>query len=200
AILHRERLRQQALRHQIERLASPWVLDAALGERATSRTVAALGGDVGDLARWVDPGLDAEELMTLVRHATTVALSALMGEGATVQLSHAEMIIALFASEQGLAAAADAAVRASTRIARALDRRFGGFVERSPGIAVTHAELGDSDPTDAFFAAVGAAASLQGHAEGRILVDRRIAEVLPAHLRSMSELAGELAGVYEVRA
>lgn len=203
AMLHRERLRQQALRHQIERFASPWVLEAALGEQQTGgRMVAALFCDVGDLARWVDPGLDAEELMTLVRRATTAALGALMGEGATVQLSHAEMIIGLFASEAGLAPAAQAAARAATRIVRALDRRFGGFVERSPGVAITHAELPEDDASAAFFSAVGAAAALQGHAEGRILVDRQIADVLEGNLRSLSELPGDAAGtsVYEVRA
>jgi len=205
AMLHRERLRQQALRHQIERFASPWVLDAALGERATGgRSVAALFCDVGDLARWVDPGLEPEELMTIVRRATTVALGALMREGATVQLSHAEMIMGLFASDEGFERAAQAAVSAATQIVRALDRRFGGFVERSPGVAITHAELPEHDAAAAFFAAVGVAATLQGGAEGRILVDPRIAGALVGTVRSLAELSGDHFGVggtvYEVRA
>lgn len=204
AMLHRERLRQQALRHQIERFASPWVLDAAFADRGGEgpRNVAALFCDLGELTRFADAGMEPEELMTLVRRATTTALGVLMREGATVQVSHAEMVVGLFGSEAGVAPAAQAAVRAATQIARALDRRLGGFAERSPGVAITHAELPEDDASSAFFAAVGAAATLQSSADGRILVDERIAGALEASVRAIDqrELTGVSGNVYEVRA
>lgn len=178
AMLHRERLRQQALRHDIERFASPWVLDAAFGKAASTRSVAALFCDLGELTRTADVSLDPDEVMTLVRRATASVLQVLMREGATVQLSHAEMIVGLFASENGIASAARAASRAASQIVRALDRRFGGFVERSPGVAITHAELVKGNEADAFFAAISHAATLQSSADGRIVVDETIGAAL----------------------
>lgn len=204
AMLHRERLRQQALRHQIERFASPWALDAAFGPRRNGRTVAALLCDVGDLAGSVDTGTDPESLMAIVRRVTTLTLAGLMAEGATAQLSHSELIVGLFASADGLVPAAQAAVRAATTIVRTLDRELAGLVARTPGLAITHAELPEGDPTEAFFAAVGAAANLQRNAHGRILVDEKIATVLSDSPQAPMEHTGELPGVngkiYEVRA
>ncbi len=206
AMLHRERLRQQALRHQISRFASPVLLEAAFAGRAPSgeQTVAALFCDVSELARFADVGLDPEALVGFLRNATAVALDVLMREGATVQVSHGEMLVGMFADARGLGAASAAAVRAARQIVRALDRRFGGLASRSPGVAVTHARLPDARAAEAFFSAVGTAANLQSHAEGRILVDEQIAGALGSARASATELAGHLAGieatVYEVPA
>ncbi len=203
AMLHRERLRQQALRHQIERFASPWALDAAFGARRNGRTVAALLCDVGELAGSLDASTDPESLMAIVRGVTTMTLAGLMAEGATAQLSHSELIVGLFASAEGIVPAARAAVRAATAIVRTLDHELAGLVVRTPGLAITHAELPEGDPTEAFFAAVGAAANLQRSAHGRILVDEKIASVLSDTPHAFTEHAGELPGVqgkiYEVR-
>jgi hypothetical protein len=203
AMLHRERLRQQALRHQIERFASADVLDAAFAGRrsAADRGVATLFCDAGELARYADAELDPEEIMALVRRATTAALDALMREGATAQVSHGEIVVGLFASDGALERAAAAAVRAATRIVRSLDRRFGGFVERSPGIGVTLATLASGEGAGpAFLSAVSAAATLQQRAEGRILVDQRIADAAGITVRSGGEAPSMTAAEYEVRA
>jgi hypothetical protein len=190
AMLHQQRLRQQALRHQIERFASPWVLDAAFGTRK-ARSIATLLCDVGDLARFV--ASDPESLMALVRHVTTSTLAALMAEGATAQLSQSELILGFFDSPH-------AAVRAATTIVRTLDRQD----VRSPGLAITHAELPDQEPLESFYAAVGSAANLQRSADGRILVDASIASALAGTNHTVIEYAGDVAGVhgkvYEVRA
>jgi len=200
ALLHRERLRQQALRHQIERFASPWALNAAFGERARDqrRAVATVLCDVGDVARFVATGEDPEELMAIMRRATMAALAALMAEGATAQLSHSELIVGLFTSADGPDSAARAAVRAATAIVRRLERELGGVA--SPGLAITHTELPDGDPTEAFFAAIGSAANLQRGAEGRILVDESIAAVLADSLHTVVEHTSVHGKVYEVRA
>lgn len=205
AMLHRERLRQQALRHQIERFASPWVLDAAFGERsrAGKRVVATLLCDVGELARFVEAGTDPEALRAIVRRVTTSALNALMAEGATAQYSHSELIVGLFASSGDAAAPARAAAAAATAIVRTLDRELAGLT-RLPGLAITCAELPDGDATEVFFAAVGSAANLQREADGRILVDEVIARGLSGSSHEVVQQSGEHPGVqgkvYEVRA
>lgn len=203
AMLHRDRLRQQALRHQLERFVSTDVLEAVIGAGAPPTHGAALFVDASELVHAADPSTRADQLVELVRHATTATLAALMRAGATVQLSHAELIVALFASRDGLPAVANAAVGAATAIVHALDRRHGGFVDRPPGIAVTHAALSADAGATPLFAAVGAAASLAGAADGRILIDDAIAGALHAGLRSLVADAGVVgdtgARTYEVR-
>jgi GAF domain-containing protein len=204
AMLHGERLRQQALRQQISRFASPVLLEAAFSGRAPegSAAVVALFCDVGELARFADAGSDSEKLAGLVRQATAIALEALMREGATVQIANREMLVGLFADPRGRHGAAQAAVRTATRIVRALDRRFGGLAARCPAVAITHADLPDARAADVFFAAVGTAANLQRHAEGRILVDEEIATALGGHLQVAADVSGQLdrsnVSVYEV--
>jgi putative methionine-R-sulfoxide reductase with GAF domain len=202
AMLHRERLRQQALRHQIERFASPRLLEAALGDRdpGLEPAIVTLFCDAGEIARYAGAELDHERLMALVRRATTSALHALMAGGATAQVSQSEIVVALFA-EDGTSVAAQAAVAAARQIVRALDRRFGGFVDRSPGIGIARATLGDGEGRiPAFLAAVGAAASLQQRADGRILVDQHVADAAGIALPSAANAAGAIAAAYEVTA
>ena len=205
AMLHRDRLRQQALRHQIERFLSPEVLDAAFGGASGGgeRTAAALFCDATELTRFADPGIPPDQLMELVLRVTTACASVLIRRGATLQISQAELIVALFVSEGGPRHAAEAAVEAATEIVHTLDRRFGGFADRAPSIAITHAVLPADGPAPAFFAAVGAAASLQALAEGRILIDERVADALGEHHRSSIGEAGDRGDdgsrMYEVR-
>jgi hypothetical protein len=189
-----ERLRQQALRHQISRFASSVLLDAAFRSPRPG-AVAALFCDLSELARFADAGLEPEALIDFVQEARALALDALMGEGATVQVSQGEMLVGLFADEGGLGTAAHRAVRTACRMVRLLDRRVGGLAARGPGIAVTHAHLPDARAASVFFSVVGAAANLQRQAEGRILVDPEIAAALGANL---SVAAGVEPTVYEV--
>jgi len=206
AMLHRDRLRQQALRYQIERFVSAEVLDAAFagGEPGGAHTAAALFCDASELTHYADPSVSPEQLRELVVRATTTCASVLIREGATVQISQAELLVALFVCDRGLPHAAQAAVRAAQQIVQALERRSGGFAERAPSVAITYALLPADGPAPAFFAAVGAAANLQALADGRILVDEQIAEVLGEHLRSsMGETSERGEGgsrIYEVRA
>jgi hypothetical protein len=206
AMLHRDRLRQQALRHQIERFVSADVLDAAVGQAGATheRAAAALFCDASELTHHADPNIAADQLMELVLRATTRCASVLIRHGATVQISQGELIVALFvASDEQLRSAADAAVRAATEITQVLDRRFGGFGEHPPSIAITCVKLPAVDAAPAFFAAVGAAATLHEIAQGRILLDEHIASALGDQLRaSVAETRdGAVAAsrMYEVR-
>lgn len=175
ATLHRDQLRQQALRNRIERFVSPSLVEIALTGHAQSGddAIAVLVFDVGDLARALDPDLSDDEVLSSMLRAASIAVDVLLEHEASVSTAQGEMIVALFGREDGFGESARAAARAASALVRRLDRRFGGPLARCPGVGV--ARVAD---VESFFAGVGAAATLQSAADGRILVDPAIAEVL----------------------
>jgi class 3 adenylate cyclase len=178
AMLHRARLREQALRLQAERYASASLCDLALGEAKGRRAVPVFFADLGELARRAASALGPEALAAIVERATSVALALLFERGATVEVTQGEVIVALFAADAPFADLAARAASAATALARATARRLGGFAEASPGVGVTHAELGDGAGLPELLAAVSRAADLERAARGRVFVDERIAAEL----------------------
>jgi hypothetical protein len=191
AMLHRDQLRQQALRNQIERYVSPTLLEAALegcDDDARKEAVAVLFCDAGELARSMDAAASPEEVLGAMLAATSAATDVLLAHGATVSSVQGEMLVALFCADPrgvgegartpGAArSSATRAVQASVALIRRLDQRYDGPFPRSPGIGIAlipaeRVAVGELEP---FFEGVGAAATIQAEADGRILVDAAIA-------------------------
>jgi hypothetical protein len=192
AMLHRDQLRQQALRNQIERFVSPTLLEAALEScepDARDEPLAVIFSDVGELARSMDASATAGAVVGAMLGATSVAVSVLLEHGATVNTAQGEMIVALVCAQPGGAKAASRALDAAVALARRLDSRFGGPLPRSPGIGVALLELPATADLAPFFEAIGAAASLQAAADGRILAEDRIASALPPEVAERLDLS-----------
>lgn len=180
AMLHRDQLRQQAMRNQIERFVSPTLLEAALeGTEPSLRDApfAALFCDVAQLARSMDAAASTEDVLEAMLEAASAAIDTLLEHGGTVSTSQGEMIVALFGSTEARSGAARAAL-AGTALARRLGRASGGIVDGAPGIGIAHLGCGQGQELSAFLEGVGTAASLQAEAAGRILVDSSIAASL----------------------
>ncbi len=200
AMLHRDQLRQQALRNQIERFVSPSLLEAALegcSDEARKEPIAVLFCDIGELARSMDASASTEVVLAAMLGATSAAIDVLLEHGGTVSTAQAEMLVALFGAGDGAASAAERATGAAKALVRRLDSRFGGPVARSPGVGVAHLVLSQTADAAPFYDGVGTAASLQAEAEGRILID---AETRAALLSSASAERDEGAAetIYEV--
>ena len=178
AMLHRDQLRQQALRSQIERFVSPALLEAALedlGPQARTRPMVVAYFEVSELARSMDARAATDEVLGAMSLATSVAVDVLLTHGATLSTAHGDMIVAVFgestvegtsAVDRALAAAVDLVVR--------LDRKHGGPLSRCPGLGIGRCAAGGSATSETFFECVGVAASLQSQAEGRILVEAEL--------------------------
>ncbi len=183
AMLHRDQLRQQALRNRIERFVSPALVEIALENHARTESgpapIAVLVCDVSDLARTLDPDLSDDAVLESMLGATSVAMEVLLAHDASVSIAQGEMIVALFGTAEGFEASVGAAVEAARALVHRLDRRFGGILARSPGIGIARVE-----DADGFFSGVGVAATLQSGAEGRILVDRAVGAVVSRALAS----------------
>lgn len=208
AMLHRDQLRQQAMRNQIERFVSPALLEAALEDTEPSlrgEPLAALFCDVAQLARSMDATASAEDVLSAMLHAASAAIDTLLEHGATVSSSQGEMIVALFAAAHDRSGAARA-VTAGRDLARRLDRASGGMLDGAPGIGIAHLDREQAQDASSFLEGVGVAASLQAEAAGRILVDASIAAALSSAPSSVHLLSAETISaprgpiaVYEVR-
>ncbi len=190
ARLHRDQLRQQALRNRIERFVSPSLVEIALQDHAHDEDgqpapIAVLVCDVGDLAHTLDPDLSDDEVLASMLAAMSIAMEVLLAHDASVSVAQGEMIVALFGRREGFQASARAAADAARALARRLDRRFGGELARSPGVGI-----GQVTSAEEFFPGVSAAAVLQSGAEGRILVDAHVARVLPQPCEPVPPLGG----------
>ncbi|MBX7191103.1 MAG: GAF domain-containing protein [Sandaracinaceae bacterium] len=179
AMLHREQLRQQALRNQIERFVSPALLESALedlGEQARRRPMSVVYFDVSGLSRSMDARAAAEQVLEAMLVATSTAIDVLLAHGATVGTAQGEMVVGLLGdsptSEPTEKQSAGArALAAAIALVQRLDRRFGGPLARCPGIGIARIAAGAGAGPEAFFEGVGVAASLQSQSEGRILVE-----------------------------
>lgn len=204
AMLHRDQLRQQALRNQIERFVPASLVDVALEGRGDTREgFAVLFCDIGAITRTLDPGLSPAEVVSAIRGASTTALDVLLAHGASVGTAQGDMLVALFGREPSFSGSAHCALAAASALLRRLDRRFGGPIERPPGIGIARVEPSDGDGTRTFYEGVGVAATLQSAADGRILVDHEVATTLPIEARSAIERVSGPRGmidVHEVRA
>lgn len=184
AMLHRDQLRQHALRNQIERFVSPRLLEAALEgctEDGRKGSIAVLFCDVGAVTRSMDRAATTEVVLAAMLGATSTAIDVVLEHGGTVSTPNGEMIVALFCGRgAGTAGAAEQATLAASMLVRRLDRRFGGPLARSPGIGVAHLVLVPTADATPFYEGVGTAASLQAGADGRILVDAEIVSALRA--------------------
>lgn len=215
AMLHRDQLRQQALRNQIERFVSPSLLEAALedlGEQARKRPLIVVYFDVSELSRSMDQRAAAEQVLGAMLTATCAAIDVLLAHGATVSTAQGEMVVGLFGEPTQDAGAARRALDAAVALTRQLDRRHGGPLARCPGIGI--GRFVPQGSLDAFFEGVGVAATLQSHSEGRILVEADVVREsivhplgaapserpVPELVRGASvETARGLVEVYEVR-
>ena len=175
ATLHRDQLRQQALRNRIERFVSPALVEIALEghARAEDEPIAVLVFDVGDLSRALDPELSADDVLAAMLEATSLAVDVLLEHGASVSTAQGELIVALFGREAGFGESARAATAAASALLCRLDPRRGGVLSHCPGVGVACVR-----DASAFFSGVAVAATLQSAAEGRILVDARVAAAL----------------------
>jgi hypothetical protein len=180
AMLHRDQLRQQELRNQIERFVPPALVDVALEGRGVgvSEPLAVLFCDVGTITRSLDRAMSASDMVAALHAATTTALDVLVGHGASVGAAHGEMLVALFGQEPDFTGSADRAASAASEIVRRLDRRFGGALDRSPGVGIARVDPSAGEGLSAFYEGVGVAATLQAAADGRILVEDPVASVL----------------------
>ncbi len=208
AMLHRDQLRQQAMRGQIERFVSPTLLEAALEGADPSlehEALAVLFCDVGQIARSMDASASAGDVLAAMLHAASAAIDVLLEHGATLNTAQGEMIIALFAATAEISAAARAASAAGA-LGKRLDRASGGMLDGAPGIGIAELSRGAGQEHASFLEGVGTAASLQAEAAGRILVEASIAarlspgtapfELVPAE--KVSAPRGSV-DVYEVR-
>ncbi|MFK7990867.1 MAG: GAF domain-containing protein [Sandaracinaceae bacterium] len=172
ALLHRDQLREQALRAQIERYVSPELLRAAVTDSEAPR-LAVLYGDLGALARSIAPEASADDVVESYRLASSIAVDALLATRATVNVSRSEMLIACFLHPGGFEASARAAVDAAKELGRVLEAAFGV----RPGFGVAAAGTSDSG---AFLSGVGAAAMLESMAHGRVWIDAEVAREVPS--------------------
>ena len=176
AMLHREQLRQQALRGRIERFVSPLLAESTLSAE-TAWPVPVLVCDLGEVSRSADAALGTAALVEVLAGALVATLDELLARGATVNTVQGDMLVAVFASETELHAGAAAA----TAAARALARRVAG----SQGLGAPGIGLSAAPDAVSLLQAIGIAASLQAAAGGRILADTGIARALdPAELTS----------------
>lgn len=180
ALLHRDHLRQQALRNQIERFVPPALMDVALEGRAgpSTEALAVLFCDVGTITRSLDGAMSAAEVVTALHAATATALDVLVDHGAVVGTPQGEMLVALFGHAPYFDGSAEAAASAATTIVHKLERRFGGSLDRGPGIGIARVDTEGSEVLRAFYEGVGVAATLQAAADGRILAEDSVASVL----------------------
>lgn len=180
AMLHRDQLRQQALRSQIERFVPASLLDAALEGRTRrgGEPLAVLFCDVGMAARTLDATLSTAEVVRAISGATSSALEVLIEHGAAVGTARGEMLVGLFGQSDDFRASARSAASAASTLLRRLDRRFGGPIDGSPGVGIARIGTERSEDGGTFYEGVGVAATLQAAAEGRILVDDQVALAL----------------------
>jgi hypothetical protein len=173
ALLHRDQLRRQALRGQIERFVSPLLLGAALESPGVGspERAAVLYCDLGSLARSITSEASAREVLDSLLLATSIAVDALLAVEATVNVSQSEMLVAAFPHRHGFEASAKAAVTAARQFGMVLEAALGA----RPGVGLAAADASDEA---AFLVGVGTAAMLQSIAEGRLLIDDAIAETL----------------------
>jgi len=175
ALLHREQLRQQAMRNQIERFVSPMIADAMREDAPEmvrkGEPVAMLFAElrhVGyDSARVAPDALAARAL-----EVGSVILHELLRRGAMVDAPQPEMVVAVFARRR-FATAIDDAIEAARAIA---DRAAVGVV------------AGTLVDARGFVRDVSRAATLQSRADGRIVVDARCAEELGDRVRTFGEV------------
>jgi adenylate cyclase len=199
AQLHRERLRELALRHQVERLVSSRLLDVVF-DRGVPRDGADLAIAFCDLRQLssLEPHADPERLLLRVEAGVVDAVDAFLGEGATVDTPQGELVVGVFWDHQGLPAAASRAIRASRLLVERLHRDGRG----GPGIGIAAATIAPGEGTG-LRAGLNAAAMLQYESEGRVLVDYPVAEAVPGFQfrpAGQRELPGGPAPIFEVPA
>jgi hypothetical protein len=200
ALLHRDHVRQQALRNQIERFVPPALMDVALEGRrgAESEPLAVLVCDLGTITRSLDAMLSPAEIVGALHAATATTLDVLVDHGAVVGTPQGEMVVALFGHTPFFDGSAEAAAGAATEIVRRLDRRFGGSLDRSPGIGIARIDPREGEGARPFYDGVGVAATLQAAADGRILVEHPVAEVLSGGRCSVVERVPHPRGMIDV--
>lgn len=180
ALLHRDRLREQALRSQIERFVSPALLEIAAEGRAAAHgdAVAVLVCDLSELMRSLDASLSPAEVLAEILAAASVALDVLLAHDAIVGTTQGETMVAFFGDGSEFRAAAQRAAAAATALARRLASR--GTAEGRPGVGIARVEPGLEDDPRRFYEGLGVAALLGAAAQGRVLCDDAVAEALPA--------------------
>lgn len=174
AQLHRERMRELALRHQVERFVSPRLLEAVFDGPipATGAHVAIAFCDLRQVTS-VEPDTDPERLIRRVEFGVTAAFDAFVSEGAVVDAPQGELVVGVFWDAAGLGAAAARAIRASQALMRRLEREGRG----GPGVGIASAAV-PADDALALRAGINAAAVLQSESEGRVLVDYDVIEAV----------------------
>lgn len=195
AELHRNRMREMALKHHLQRYVSPLLVDAvSQGPSGPPRALALLFCDLSG----AEPSAAApDSVVVRMEVRLTRAVEVLLGHGAVVDLPQGEMILAAFEGE-GLGTRS---VQAAFDLIAAIASDAGeGEV---PGVGITVADLASDDGGHALAEALSAAAVLQGASGGRVLVDYDVRSALTDrhHLTQVSgiELPGDRTVVFEVR-
>jgi len=203
AMLHRDRLRQQALRGRLERWVSPWLAEAALAGRDRVDQAVVLFCDLGAIPERLSEDLPPHAVLELLDQVMTCALDELLQHDATVSTPHGEMILGLFVHEDGFDASAQSAAVAARGLASRLQNTSAGDAISVPGIGMATITVDPSD-RERFRAGVNAAAALQAASGSGVYVDAPI----EAAVREIVNVAaiGEMdlptgpSQVYEVRA
>ncbi len=173
AILHQGQLEEQARRGDIERFISPDLISTAVADGAKRAVVVFC-----DLARATALGrsVDPEDVLRVTDQARRKALQALIGSGATVNLTQNDMLVAVFAAESDevCAQGATAAARYIKKLISQVDPM--GFMN-DIGIGVS---MTGSMESGVFFDGVERAAQLQAESHGRILIDEELSAFVDA--------------------
>lgn len=200
AVLHREQLHKQALRTRIDRFVSPGFVEDAMAGRA-ERAWEGLAVLYCDLARTgvgVGEAASTEAMVDALGAATCTALDVLLSHGATVHADSAEALVAVFPHDEGFTASALRAIDAAFALGERLARRRGGPLDRLPGVGIARGEPDRQGRHGDVFRGLGAAATLQAMATGRVLVDPDVAQALGGR-RECVALPRPDAPAYEVR-
>lgn len=177
AQLHTEQLREQALRHRVERYLSPLLLDAVFDDGPPSRE-APLVVACCDLRRLgTSEREDAEQLLRTVERGLALAVRGFLDADAVVDTPQGDLVVAVFRDPEGLNRAAKRAVGAAGAIAAGLSRVVSGVGGHVPGVGLAATRVLGSDP-QALFQGINAAAVLQGEAEGRVVIDAETYEAV----------------------
>lgn len=180
ALLHRAQMREQALRGQVERFVSSVLVEAAA---PACDEVAVLYCDLGQVTASREAAIDTDAAMQRLERATATSLALLLEYDATVNIARGEMLVAIFAGPTFDHAAATA-IDAATALGQVLDARNGGPSDAPVGISLVRATWADEQ---VFLAGVGSAATLQAHANGRIVTDKATATCAGERARPLED-------------
>jgi hypothetical protein len=152
AQLHRDRVRELALRHRVERYVSPRLADAVRADPHVGPAVYVALCDLRGLSG-LEPDAAPERLLDLVESGVLAGVQAFLAHGAAVDTPRGELVVGVFRT-------ADDARSGAGRLARTLEARgMGGLA--GVGIAPTTANQLE--------AGINAAALLQAESAGRIV-------------------------------